>query len=277
MSTVIKKPVLSISALDTLSRCGEQYRRRYVEGERIPPGVAALVGRGVDRSVDKNLNHKIETQALLTVDELKDTARDAVIHEWDHGGVSLSADEVKTGVKTVKADAIDKSVRLAELHAVKAAPHLEPTHIQRKWRVELRNYPVDLVGVIDIQEGTNAVRDTKTSAKSPREDEAHLSDQLTLYALAGKVLDGKPPDKVALDYLVDTKEPKHVTRESTRTDEDFKVMLRRIEVAIHAIEKGVFVPARQTDWWCSRRWCGFFDTCPYARQRTSVFIGDTNG
>jgi hypothetical protein len=34
------KPALSISQLDMLSRCGEQYRRRYIEHERLAPGVA---------------------------------------------------------------------------------------------------------------------------------------------------------------------------------------------------------------------------------------------
>lgn len=270
-----RKPALSISALDMLSKCGEQYRRRYVAGEKIPPAVAMLVGRGVDKSVDRNLTSKIETKQLLPVEEIKDTARDTVVAEWDKGGVVLNEDEIRDGIKAVRAAAIDKAVRLSSLHATSAAPQIQPTHVQRKWTIELQGYPADLTGVIDIQEGSIAVRDTKTSAKSPREDEAHLSDQLTLYALAGKVLDGQPPAVVALDYLVDTKTPKHVVRESTRDNSDFRVMLRRVDTAMKAIDRGVFVPARQTDWWCSKRWCGYFDSCPYARQPKSVFIGET--
>lgn len=273
MTDIASKPALSISALDMLSKCGEQYRRRYIEGEKLAPAVAMLVGRGVDKSVDRNLNSKMTTDELLPIDEIQDTARDTVVAEWDQGGVTLNADELALGIKTVRAQAIDKAVRLSALHATVAAPRLQPTHIQRRWTVELRGYPRDLVGVIDIQEGSVAVRDTKTSAKSPRDDEAVLSDQLTLYALASTVLDGRPPEKVALDYLVDTKTPKHVVRESTRDDADFRVMLRRIETAMAAIDKNVFVPARQTDWWCSRRWCGYFESCPYARQRKALVIG----
>jgi PD-(D/E)XK nuclease superfamily len=270
-----RRPALSISALDMLSKCGEQYRRRYIEHERIPPGVAAIVGKGVDKSVDRNLTNKIQTKALLSVEEIKDTARDAVATEWESGGVKLSEAELEAGMKATRAGAIDKAVRLSEVHAIEAAPAINPTHVQRKWVIELDGYPADLTGVIDIQEGAAAVRDTKTSAKSPREDEAHLSDQLTLYALAAKVLDGAAPALVALDYLVDTKMPKKVTRESTRDDDDFRVMLRRIETGMLAIEKGVFVPARQSDWWCSRRWCGYFDSCPYARQPKTLVLGGT--
>lgn len=58
------KKHLSISQINMLGRCGEQYRRRYIEGEKIPPGIAALVGRGVDDSVTINLQNKIDTGDL---------------------------------------------------------------------------------------------------------------------------------------------------------------------------------------------------------------------
>lgn len=268
-----KKPALSISAMDTLSRCGEQYRRRYIEREIIPPGVALLVGRGVDASVDKNLTHKITTEgALLTTEEVTDTARDAFVREWSASEIALSEEELQDGIEKTKDAGIDKTVRLARLHSERLAPVIRPTAVQRKWRIALPNYPMDLIGKTDIEE-VDAVRDTKTSGKSPRENEADLSNQLTLYALARRVLDRATTMKVALDYLVDLKKPRAVTVESTRDDEDFRVMLRRIEVAMRAIEQGVFVPAAQTEWFCNLRWCGYARTCAYFRGRKTVVIG----
>jgi hypothetical protein len=273
MANTIIKPALSISAIDMLSKCGEQYRRRYIEREYYRPGVALLVGKGVDASVNANLQRKIDTRQLLLFDEAVAIARDTFEHEWTSQEVALLPEEVDAGVKVTKGAGIDKTVRLAGLHARDAAPAMQPTAVQRKWRIELPNFPMDLVGVTDIEEGAT-VRDTKTSAKSPREDEAHLSNQLTLYAIAKRVLDKTPGTvKVALDYLVDLKTPKLVTRESERSNDDFNVMLRRIEVAERAIERGVFVPARQSDWWCSERWCGFARTCPYFRRPVSVAVG----
>lgn len=272
---IARKPALSISAIDMLSKCGEQYRRRYIEHERQRPGVSLLVGKGVDASVSANLEHKIRTGQLLLFDEAVSAARDSFEREWSSQEIALSADEAEKGVSATKGFAIDKTIRLASLHARDAAPSIQPTAVQRHWRIELPNYPMDLLGVTDIEEG-GTVRDTKTSAKSPKPNEADLSDQLTLYALAKRVLDKTPGTiKVALDYLVDLKTaPKIVVRESTRDEDDMRVMLRRIEVAERAIEKGVFVPARQSDWWCSQRWCGYFNSCPYARAPKSVFIGE---
>jgi hypothetical protein len=264
------KPALSISAIDMLSKCGEQYRRRYIERERLAPGISLLVGKGVDAAVNLNLTHKMEFSDLLSVEQVRDVARDAFDREWTTQEIKLSNEEMAAGVGVTRGNAIDKTVRLASLHAEHVAPAIQPTAIQRKWTIELPNYPMDLIGYTDIEEGP-AVRDTKTSAKSPREDEAHLSDQLTIYALAKRVLDGtQGVIPVRLDYLVDLKTPKAVVRESERSIDDFQVMLRRIEVAQRAIEKEVFVPARQSDWWCSARWCGYFNSCPYARRQVRV-------
>ena len=256
-----------------LSKCGEQYRRRYIEGERIPPGVALIVGRGVDKSVEKNLQHKIDSQELLTLEEVKDAARDTVTHDW-HGDVALSEEERAEGIKTVKAKAIDKAVRLAGLHAEETAPHLSPTAVNRSWRVELNGYPMDLTGVIDVQE-SNSVRDTKTSGRTPNEACAHESDQLTAYALARRIIDKQLPEFVALDYLIDKGKPEAKTFVSVRTEDDLRVFYRRVQKAIKVIETGVFMPARQTDWWCSQRWCGYATTCPYFRRPVSISLAAT--
>lgn len=269
MPSEFTKPHLSISQLETLSKCGEQYRRRYLEGEIIPPGVASLVGKATDKSVSDNLAHKIIHDRLMSAEEVAASARDSVAYEWQQG-VKLDEDEAAAGVEKTKGAAIDKAVRLSVLHARSKAPDLAPTHVQRKWTVELTGYPLDLVGVIDVQEGGRAVRDTKTAGKTPNDQIAHDSDQLTAYALAVRVIDGEAPQIVALDYLVDTKTPAVKTFDSTRDVDDFRALLHRIEVAIAALEKGVFVPARQTDWWCSPKWCGYHATCKYVRQPKTV-------
>jgi hypothetical protein len=262
---VERKPQLHVSGLEMLSKCGEQYRRVYVEHERAIPGVAMLVGTSTHKSVTKNLGNKIRDGVLLPLEEIKDAARDALVNEWQ-GGVKLDDDEMKEGIAKVKAAAIDKAVRLSALHAVKTAPEIRPTHVERHWVVELPGYPVDLAGAMDIQEGSLSVRDTKTAAKTPSKTIADESLQLTAYALAAKVIDGKCVERVQLDYLIDKAEPEAKAFASTRDDDDFKTLLLRIERAVIATEKGVFIPARETDWWCSPKYCGFHGSCPFVRQ-----------
>lgn len=225
-----------------------------------------LIGRGVDQSVDANLTRKMEGGGMLGFDEVKAVARDAIVREWESGDVALTDTQRYTGARKVRDSAIDDTVNLATHHRKVVAPHIQPRAVQRYWRVDLENFPFDLVGRIDIEETDGVIRDTKTSAKSPSEHEADNSEQLTMYALAADVIDEKLPPYLALDYLVRLKNgAKYVKRETTRREEDFSVLFRRIERAADAIQKEVFLPANQTDWWCSETFCGYASSCPYFR------------
>ena len=263
------KPQLHISGLQMLQSCGEQYRRRYIEGERIAPGVAILIGSATDRSVTADLQSKIDTGALLANEQIRDAARDSVVAEWEKG-VSLDPEDGTEG--QAKGTAIDAAVRLAELHHEGLAPTLAPTQVQRAWTLEVNGLPVDLAGTIDIQEGSATIRDTKTAAKSPTANAAHESLQLTTYALAAHVIDGAIPEKLTLDYLVRTKTPKLVVLETTREVADFDPLLERIMAATRALESGIFIPARPDDWRCSAKFCGYFQSCRFAMRPKTFAI-----
>jgi PD-(D/E)XK nuclease superfamily len=265
------KPQLHVSALTM--QCGEAFRRRYIEKEIIPPGVASVVGTATDKTVTKNLENKITLDELLSIEEIEDTARDGLDQAWAWG-VTLDEEERQKGIKKVKGEATDKAIRLSVLHAKDKAPELRPTHVQRKWALELPGFPVDLVGTLDIQEGSESVRDTKTSGKSPKEDVADNSIQLTSYALGIKVIDGQAPRKVVLDYLIDTRIPIARTYEATRSADDYQALLRRIETICLAIERGVFMPVSPDYWMCCPKWCGYFSTCRYVRRPKQFSIGE---
>jgi hypothetical protein len=132
--------------------------------------------------------------------------------------------------------------------------------------------------------GDLVLRDTKTSGKSPTKSLmdgnkypgiADDSDQLTTYAMASLVLDGKLPDLMALDYLVYTParhDTKYVVTKTTRNMEDINVFLNRFANAVHAYRRGIFVPAK-ADWWgCSQKYCGYWDMCPYSKKPHQVVI-----
>jgi hypothetical protein len=124
------------------------------------------------------------------------------------------------------------------------------------------------------------VRDTKTSGKSPNATAAHDSEQLTGYAVASKVLDGRLPDKMMLDFLVETPKTHKlypVIRDTYRTMDDVAVFLNRFANAVHAIKSGIFVPTKPDDWRCSQKWCGYFNICPYAKRPKLVQIAAAQG
>ena len=145
------KPQLHVSSLGM--KCMEQFRRRYIEKDVIPPGVALIVGTGTHKGVDANMTHKIETGELLPVDAVADAARDGVNEAWESGGVKLEADEVAKGIKVVRGEAVDKAVRLARLHATETAPAINPTHAERPWSLEITGRTAPLTAPWDRREG----------------------------------------------------------------------------------------------------------------------------
>lgn len=269
---VPKKPTISDSAIRMLKRCPLQYYYRYVESRVVPPGVALIVGKATDDAVSRNLQNKADSGALLPPDMVEDAARDSVVGEWSKG-VRLVGDETKESQSKLKGEAVDTAVTLSRLHHHAFAPKINPLPdgVQRYFRLELDGYSMDLTGRIDIEEKTK-LRDTKTSKRSPQEDEADKSDQLTIYALGAKVIRGKIPKTVHLDYLIKTKTPKTVELTSRRNQADINQMLKLVERAIESIQTGVFMPNNE-GWHCSNRFCGYWDSVCWAGRRDRVMAG----
>ncbi len=265
-----------------LWKCGTQFEFRYVKNIRSEPGLAAVVGTGAHKSAEKNYLHKLETGELLSEEEVEQIARDATAERYEDG-VHLLPEEKSLPDKG-KGQAIDEAVVFARTHHRKVAPTVNPKSVERPWVVQINGLPFDLAGQFDVEEeetangGTIAVareriRDLKTTRKSPSEADAHDSEQLTIYALAKKVVDGKLADELVLDYLVKLKSgTRHVTRPTVRTQEDLDVAVRRIANASQAIELGHFVPTDQSNWWCDPKWCGYTEICPYYRGKKAFAI-----
>ena len=95
-----KRPQLHASTLEM--KCMEQIRRRFIEGEIIPPGVAMVVGTGTHKSIEKNLTSKIVWDELLPVEEVADIARDEVNQAWESSEIRLEPEELEKGLKVVK-------------------------------------------------------------------------------------------------------------------------------------------------------------------------------
>lgn len=261
-----RKPHLSISQLTMLARCGEQYRFRYIEGIKAPPGVSLIIGSGTHAAIEADLREKLRTGELLPDAAIADVAADATRERWANDGPVVHEGDPGEG------EAVDTAVALAQAHHRQLAPQIAPVALERGFVLDLPGFPFDLMGYVDIEEAAR-IRDTKTAAKSPSGPEADQSDQLTLYHLDATVR-GKSPT-VALDYLVKTKVPKVVTLESTRGPEDHARLLRRVEIAAKVIQAGAFAPTNPDNWWCSAKWCGYYERCAFgARKAVSVALID---
>ena len=266
-----QKPQLHNSMMETMSKCGVQFQRRYgarfdvwPHEEIIPPGIALATGISVHRAVDANMNHKVETGELLDLDTIRDVAREAVERMWSDG--LLLTPEESTRQKQVKGETIDLTVALSELHHIQVAPLIEPIAAEERFVIELKDSPIDLAGQFDIRENVG-IRDTKTAAPS-RAPKTAKTVQMAIYSMAHQILYEKMPERVVLDGLIKTRVPKVVMVEAKPDDSWMLPVRNRIYRAVELIESvkagtGQFTPAQPEDWCCSEKWCGYARTCPF--------------
>lgn len=258
-------PHYSVSQMNMFWRCGLQYMHRYVNGLKVPPGVAVLVGKGGHKSVEANLKRKKEAGLPLDREAVEEIAYAEVKRLWAEQPPLLTEDEQTKGEQTVRSNALDRAVCLSGLHYAVVAPEIMPTHVEREWRLHTP-LDVDLVGIIDVCEPAG-IRDTKFVSRTPSADDVHGNLGLTAYHMARCILDGSTDWTVQIDAMVSTKQPKYVAMPTTRTAFDHQRLLNRIAGMHTAIQKGVFLPCPEGSWMCTPWRCGYWNsTCPYGRR-----------
>lgn len=266
------KPQLHVSQMDTLSKCGIQFQRRYGhlfdvwhQPEIIPPSIALVQGTTVHKVVEKNLSHKMQTGQLLPDQAIRDLAAMAWEAETEQP-LWLSPDEEQLGLKAIGA-AKDQAIGLSVLHHVAAAPIIDPIAVEEKFVIVLDGFPFDLAGTVDIRERDTTIADTKTKGQTPSANAAQ-SIQLGMYTISEQVNHGRTPKALRLDVLVKNKTPKYVRIEGQVTEQLLAATNSRIERAAELIEsvragKQAFTPADPEHWCCTARFCGYARTCPF--------------
>jgi hypothetical protein len=252
---------LSISQLDTYSRCGEVYRRRYVEGEIIPPGLPARIGSGVHKGAEINFKAKIETGQDEPLDVIQDAAAEAYHRELGKG-VFFSPEEAP-GAKRAMAEGKDTVVSLATLFRNGLAPLIQPRLVEEKVVIDLPGVDLPVVTILDCYTKDGALRDLKTSGKKWTDERAHSSHQPTAYREAVKAATGEYPESICFDVLVSGKTPALQTISTFRTEDDLAVLIRKFQTMMAGINAGIFPPAEPGSWMCSQKWCGYWYSCPF--------------
>jgi hypothetical protein len=256
------KPYVSATQLEMLAKCPEQYRRRYIERDVIPPGFAIVVGSALHTGAETNFKQKLETRRDLPKSQIVEAAV-AGFEAQLAGGIALTDEEASRGLKIVTGEAKDNLVEIAEVHADWQAPEYQPVMVEQTVRIELPGKH-DLLGVIDLVDERKIVTDFKTAKKKKSQDDADSSIQLSVYHAAYQALTGEEPAEVRLDTIVKqkTKTERQVVS-SERTPDDMQALANRINVASQVIQLGVFAPATPGAWWCGPKWCGYWSTCPF--------------
>jgi len=252
---------LSPSQISMFSRCGEQYRRRYIEREIIPPGIALIVGGSVHKAAEHNNRQKVESKVDLRVDELRDVAATEFSTRLQIDGWRKESDDDDIGKGK------DRAILLTDIYAERIAPTIQPVLVEQAADIPLPDSPVVVKTILDVADANGIVRDLKTASRKKPQADADTNTALSWYSISHRILTGDWPKGMALDVAILTEGGKadYQHLPTTRSEVEINSALAKAWNMIEAIKRGVFIPRTRADgnFLCSRRFCGYAPTCRY--------------
>jgi hypothetical protein len=152
---------LSATSIAMFRRCPEQFRHRYILGEKERPGEGLVIGSMFHEAIGFNYGQKIESHEDRPLPEviqyLQDEAVPKVLEE--NGGADEIAWDSQDATKGVALARTDSERILAAYHTT-VVPRLQPITLEEKLTLEDPRLPVPLIGYIDLKVGTEVVMDT---------------------------------------------------------------------------------------------------------------------
>lgn len=232
---------ISYTMLHTLMECEYMYYLRYVKRVSLAEGSASIYGTAVHKTVklayENNLSKeemaKVFRQEWIALASGKDIV---FLHEKDY------LNKLTEGQKLV-ADYYDKFIKDVP------APKKVEYFISRKDGIKLGGFNV--VAVFDSITHDNLIVDIKTGVK-PTQTQLDLDLQFTIYSYVYRQLYGEEEKGLVLRHTGTMKD-----LVTTRTEEDFTVLLGEVNKVQNKIDSGVFL--RNLGRGCAR--CYFLEHC----------------
>ncbi len=214
---------MSATQINAFLNYPRQFERRYILGIKDPTSGAAALGKAWHKAVELNYRHKLASGADMPLAEVQ--AR--FIEAFD---AILAKEEVvfKSGEKPAKLK--DIGLAITSVYHSTIAPRIKPALIEERFRVGLGDeFPYDLVGVWDLVDDQGIVIDHKAYSHAPSQEEVDQNVQLGVYALAYRLIKGKPESGLRLDVMVKGRQPQAIQISTRRTNRDCQWLLEVME------------------------------------------------
>jgi hypothetical protein len=270
---------LSHSSYNRFILCPEDWRRRYIFGEKTAPTGSMFLGRQVDDAISLYYQHILDHGERLSLDQVKDAFWDgwkaAAEAEREQFGIAWEADLREETAFKIGLDAID-------LTFSQLIPELgEPVAVQRK--VEFTLAPElewTVLCYLDLEtrrsdagELVPAVVDYKVKTKPLTQYQADHDFQPDVY-LAGRWLEGDPAAQFCFAQIAKPGPRRKEIGASFLTTSRSTGQLRGALARIAQVARQIvacyarFGPeepwgfADPNGWKCSERYCEAWASCP---------------
>lgn len=253
------QPHMSYSQLNEFLKCGESYRRKRIEKEDSPSNLPMTAGKAFHTGMETRFGFQMKAEKEVP-DAVLQATDDAMGEDWAEAPRgSMFPRPSEADYKRLQ----DGMADLAE-HVFDKYKNLKVEAIEERFEMELPGVKLPIVGYIDLRTKLGTVIDWKTGAKSPAQNSADVSEQLTLYDLATRKVHGITPPRMGNIWATMGADGPRVKEFWTepREEEDFVRLTNRFKILDQALEnKGPWHPAAGGSWWCSEKQCAFYKDC----------------
>lgn len=251
----------SATQLQMLFRCPEQWRRRYVLGQKERPGAALIQGGADHRAHEHNFRQKITSEKDLPVGDVTDAFDQAWRDKIDEAG---GPSEVEWGSDDPN-DLKDQAAKLVALYHHEASPLIQPVAVEEEFFLNLPGVRLPVKGYLDLRVD-GAVIDRKTTKK--RTTLAMKPD----WRLQGRIYAAHSGLPVWFHQSVKTKKPAVYVSDvfvDRLSDHEEMMLAKRISLAERLVHHNLETigpdqpwPGAETHPWACG-YCGYRPTCAW--------------
>lgn len=243
---------LSPSAVGTFRNCPRKYYYRYVEGLKIPPGIAQTGGFSGHATLAENNRKKRKTGKDLPIKKVLDLFRD---------DLATRAKDLEASERKRKDEIAGEILPSLEAYMDEVADSIVPVSEEQVIRSNFHGIPI--LGYADVVTKGNRVFDYKFCSKRSKDREhGHVVDsvQLSVYADA---FGAKKVGHVCVVKGAATAEVISVER----TPAQIEVAKEEFVHVARAVSAGAFPMCDPSNFLCSPKWCGYARICPRWKDR----------
>lgn len=154
---------LSASQVSMFQRCQEQYRRRYVLGQKERPGAALVWGSADHYAHEQNFRQKITSGEDITAADVQLAFAEGFDRAVDRNG---GESEVEWG-DDKPGQLKDAGTRLVSVYHETVSPAVQPVAVEEKFEVEIPGVPVPVIGFMDVRTAAEGI-ERKTARSKPQ-------------------------------------------------------------------------------------------------------------
>lgn len=185
---------LSATSIGMFRRCPEQFRHRYILGEKERPGEGLVIGSAFHEGIEYNYAQKIlsheDRPTAEVVEYLQDVGVPKVLEQ--QGGadeISWDSNDAVKGVEVMRRDAERILIRYHE----DVVPRMQPIALEEEFYLRDDRLMVPILGYVDVRTGfeleldtvtqwvADRIIDTKTGKQSVSKLKPSWQLQATLY------------------------------------------------------------------------------------------------